>query len=153
MGGPSQRATGRTDCPATRETGRPSRQRARGLRAGDWHLDFAVSGSGDSGGIRLRLSSRACPQTASSDGLLSAAADDAVGPSRPAAKAKMDSLYVSQSKKNAQREGAVIVFEDRKSTRLNSSHGYISYAVFCLKKKKTQRALQEDTAPAVSAAH
>src|SRR2546429_4334079 len=25
--------------------------------------------------------------------------------------------------------------EDRKSTRLNSSHGYISYAVFCLKKK------------------
>src|SRR2546429_3280495 len=30
----------------------------------------------------------------------------------------------------ADREG------DRKSTRLNSSHGYISYAVFCLKKKK-----------------
>src|SRR2546422_7712057 len=27
---------------------------------------------------------------------------------------------------------------DRKSTRLNSSHGYISYAVFCLKKKKTK---------------
>src|SRR2546422_3116880 len=26
--------------------------------------------------------------------------------------------------------------KDRKSTRLNSSHGYISYAVFCLKKKK-----------------
>src|SRR2546422_1332556 len=26
--------------------------------------------------------------------------------------------------------------EDRKSTRLNSSHGYISYAVFCLKKKR-----------------
>src|SRR2546422_5065683 len=30
---------------------------------------------------------------------------------------------------------------DRKSTRLNSSHGYISYAVFCLKKKK--RVLRE----------
>src|SRR2546422_6769574 len=29
---------------------------------------------------------------------------------------------------------------DRKSTRLNSSHGYISYAVFCLKKKKTTAA-------------
>src|SRR2546429_6121102 len=29
--------------------------------------------------------------------------------------------------------------EDRKSTRLNSSHGYISYAVFCLKKKKKTR--------------
>src|SRR2546422_5668574 len=28
---------------------------------------------------------------------------------------------------------------DRKSTRLNSSHGYISYAVFCLKKKKTEK--------------
>src|SRR5687768_18493997 len=31
---------------------------------------------------------------------------------------------------------------DRKSTRLNSSHGYISYAVFCLKKKKTEHNLQ-----------
>src|SRR5687768_18397983 len=28
---------------------------------------------------------------------------------------------------------------DRKSTRLNSSHGYISYAVFCLKKKKKRQ--------------
>src|SRR5256884_258749 len=34
---------------------------------------------------------------------------------------------------------------DRKSTRLNSSHGYISYAVFCLKKKKSvnSKALEE----------
>src|SRR2546422_3091880 len=30
-------------------------------------------------------------------------------------------------------------YEDRKSTRLNSSHGYISYAVFCLKKKKKKK--------------
>src|SRR2546429_1859564 len=30
----------------------------------------------------------------------------------------------------------VVARIDRKSTRLNSSHGYISYAVFCLKKKK-----------------
>src|SRR2546422_2505780 len=30
----------------------------------------------------------------------------------------------------------ILGIEDRKSTRLNSSHGYISYAVFCLKKKK-----------------
>src|SRR2546422_5199452 len=29
--------------------------------------------------------------------------------------------------------------KDRKSTRLNSSHGYISYAVFCLKKKKKKQ--------------
>src|SRR3989449_2333261 len=32
--------------------------------------------------------------------------------------------------------GPRILRRDRKSTRLNSSHGYISYAVFCLKKKK-----------------
>src|SRR2546429_6177057 len=31
---------------------------------------------------------------------------------------------------------------DRKSTRLNSSHGYISYAVFCLKKKNKKNASQ-----------
>ena len=34
--------------------------------------------------------------------------------------------------------------EDRKSTRLNSSHGYISYAVFCLKKKKDRKKITED---------
>src|SRR2546429_1617809 len=32
---------------------------------------------------------------------------------------------------------------DRKSTRLNSSHGYISYAVFCLKKKKEEYSSRE----------
>src|SRR5687768_17771335 len=32
--------------------------------------------------------------------------------------------------------------QDRKSTRLNSSHGYISYAVFCLKKKKKNEHVQ-----------
>src|SRR2546422_6922778 len=32
------------------------------------------------------------------------------------------------------------MYGDRKSTRLNSSHGYISYAVFCLKKKKKKQA-------------
>src|SRR2546422_8454115 len=37
--------------------------------------------------------------------------------------------------KSADERGAA----DRKSTRLNSSHGYISYAVFCLKKKKRRR--------------
>src|SRR2546422_8303141 len=36
---------------------------------------------------------------------------------------------------------------DRKSTRLNSSHGYISYAVFCLKKKNTT---QNDQDPATT---
>src|SRR2546422_2904745 len=36
-------------------------------------------------------------------------------------------------------EQGFLDFIDRKSTRLNSSHGYISYAVFCLKKKKKKR--------------
>src|SRR2546429_2983913 len=44
----------------------------------------------------------------------------------------------------ATEHGSVFAFDadriDRKSTRLNSSHGYISYAVFCLKKKKTYTA-------------
>src|SRR2546422_1762939 len=34
--------------------------------------------------------------------------------------------------------------EDRKSTRLNSSHGYISYAVFCLKKKMKPKTKLKD---------
>src|SRR5687768_17988503 len=34
---------------------------------------------------------------------------------------------------------AALRWVDRKSTRLNSSHGYISYAVFCLKKKKKKQ--------------
>src|SRR6478752_5354864 len=33
-------------------------------------------------------------------------------------------------------------YRDRKSTRLNSSHGYISYAVFCLKKTKKKSSLK-----------
>src|SRR2546422_6814460 len=37
--------------------------------------------------------------------------------------------------------------EDRKSTRLNSSHGYISYAVFCLKKKKATQKRYEQMTP------
>src|SRR2546427_5279292 len=45
--------------------------------------------------------------------------------------------------------GPPIAVRDRKSTRLNSSHSQISYAVFCLKKKKKQHThiLQELTTP------
>src|SRR5687768_18328548 len=39
------------------------------------------------------------------------------------------------SDKDGVRNGVELQIQDRKSTRLNSSHGYISYAVFCLKKK------------------
>src|SRR2546422_6920212 len=40
---------------------------------------------------------------------------------------------------------ACFIRRDRKSTRLNSSHGYISYAVFCLKKKKKERYIIDGT--------
>src|SRR2546430_7519858 len=49
--------------------------------------------------------------------------------------------------RNAQREvagGAAEQHLDRKSTRLNSSHSQISYAVFCLKKKKKERVQNPD---------
>src|SRR2546429_6453672 len=36
---------------------------------------------------------------------------------------------------------------DRKSTHLNSSHGYISYAVFCLKKKRNTNRVRLDNSP------
>src|SRR5438874_10350318 len=39
----------------------------------------------------------------------------------------------------------VVDFEDRKSTRLNSSHVEISYAVFCLKKKKKIKPKEEES--------
>src|SRR3989449_4638282 len=43
---------------------------------------------------------------------------------------------------------------DRKSTRLNSSHGYISYAVFCLKKKKNTNTIRESPPkPTASTTH
>src|SRR2546427_5630211 len=37
------------------------------------------------------------------------------------------------------KQASCLVAEDRKSTRLNSSHSQISYAVFCLKKKKKKK--------------
>src|SRR5690349_24144544 len=37
---------------------------------------------------------------------------------------------------------SIVISEDRKSTRLNSSHVEISYAVFCLKKKKKKKIIQ-----------
>src|SRR2546429_2596110 len=56
--------------------------------------------------------------------------------------AHRDALGVAQhvgAKPEEDGEGALaerLPLADRKSTRLNSSHGYISYAVFCLKKKR-----------------
>src|SRR3712207_8203868 len=49
------------------------------------------------------------------------------------------SAAIHGNKSQPQREKALAAFKaDRKSTRLNSSHANISYAVFCLKKKKTR---------------
>src|SRR5438034_5506493 len=48
-----------------------------------------------------------------------------------------------QLKTERRREGYVIAATDRKSTRLNSSHTVISYAVFCLKKKKKKKITQK----------
>src|SRR2546422_4657948 len=42
---------------------------------------------------------------------------------------------------------------DRKSTRLNSSHGYISYAVFCLKKKKKPNSRVEQSTESSTSNH
>src|SRR5439155_16458546 len=47
------------------------------------------------------------------------------------------SILVFDLQKDSAKPYAVLTGEDRKSTRLNSSHVAISYAVFCLKKKKT----------------
>src|SRR2546422_3908451 len=45
-------------------------------------------------------------------------------------------LGVAHRGRAARADSVGALHADRKSTRLNSSHGYISYAVFCLKKKK-----------------
>src|SRR5687768_18030500 len=50
--------------------------------------------------------------------------------------AEIVARFPLQSRAYAETEHLRLWAEDRKSTRLNSSHGYISYAVFCLKKKK-----------------
>src|SRR2546429_2495049 len=56
-----------------------------------------------------------------------------------------DALPISSRKSTPSSSSALVrnrwrnCRRDRKSTRLNSSHGYISYAVFCLKKKKKER--------------
>src|SRR2546422_3478382 len=45
------------------------------------------------------------------------------------------------------------IVRDRKSTRLNSSHGYISYAVFCLKKKKIKISVRNKRQPSSGTQH
>src|SRR5260221_1221620 len=47
-----------------------------------------------------------------------------------------DRIVVEPRESESKSAGGIVIPEDRKSTRLNSSHTVISYAVFCLKKKK-----------------
>src|SRR3712207_6904484 len=46
---------------------------------------------------------------------------------------------IDMARRGLHNEGSELLREDRKSTRLNSSHANISYAVFCLKKKNIVR--------------
>src|SRR3989449_5633699 len=68
------------------------------------------------------------------------AADLLVRPVRREVEAFRFSTFRLDIRDNSPRLSAALAAlwraRDRKSTRLNSSHGYISYAVFCLKKKK-----------------
>src|SRR5687768_17745079 len=60
-----------------------------------------------------------------------------------AATSPNDSLYPQIIYTQAMVASDANDMRDRKSTRLNSSHGYISYAVFCLKKKKKKNKQKE----------
>src|SRR5258707_10803899 len=60
------------------------------------------------------------------------------GPRYGAVRRRTSSLYLPH---DGQDVGGDLSTRDRKSTRLNSSHANISYAVFCLKKKKISQAL------------
>src|SRR2546422_5851535 len=51
---------------------------------------------------------------------------------------RVDAVFEYDQRRHIPGRGRRPPAVDRKSTRLNSSHGYISYAVFCLKKKNKQ---------------
>src|SRR2546422_5436336 len=78
--------------------------------------------------------SRMHPKVCSDTDTSAAAAPDAT----PAASAIMSRIGLNMGTLLTLSAGSV-GSRDRKSTRLNSSHGYISYAVFCLKKKKKNK--------------
>src|SRR5256884_4530053 len=99
----------------------------------DFHDGFAVAGTGDPAGFGIGVTATA-DQRGIADASRKFAASAAGGSRCKQISFPIDghgsygSLYVT-----AMMLGRVL---NRKSTRLNSSHGYISYAVFCLKKKK-----------------
>src|SRR2546430_5754508 len=85
----------------------------------------------------MHISSRYSALSISPDFFLSSTseANDCSSISTVAVGAKKFRLRISLSAR-ALNDGVLNVLRDRKSTRLNSSHSQISYAVFCLKKKK-----------------
>src|SRR5437879_7321265 len=65
---------------------------------------------------------------------------------------KAETTLVERNKSDCRPAMVRVAAADRKSTRLNSSHRCISYAVFCLKKKKTSLQIYSDkTSPRDSA--
>src|SRR3712207_7340063 len=92
--------------------------------------------------IRRPPRSTLFPYTTLSDLLLAAdqlavdGVDHAVDQRQLVGEVGDDGRGVRQPVQRGERGAALEVDQDRKSTRLNSSHANISYAVFCLKKKK-----------------
>src|SRR2546429_5177335 len=90
-----------------------------GVRNPSTTVTFVAPGAGDAAGWTMGVGTGGCPAIASESGSAAAVSE------RP-------ELLGIRSQAAAARTAHSNV--DRKSTRLNSSHGYISYAVFCLKK-------------------
>src|SRR5256884_1211135 len=93
-------------------------------------------------GVVRQLRSKRKPRLHSFDSTQLPVSEELIGPVAPGPvmppKRKVIGRVNDRSVPQVERRAAII---DRKSTRLNSSHGYISYAVFCLKKKKKLRLL------------
>src|SRR3712207_7479173 len=69
---------------------------------------------------------------------LDTAAKQEGSPTPPVQGTRTAAIYASRPPGGVAWGGALVLATDRKSTRLNSSHANISYAVFCLKKKKNK---------------
>src|SRR5260221_9125015 len=69
-------------------------------------------------------------------------------------RSKLSSTSTSPHRKNRSKRSTPFArLQDRKSTRLNSSHTVISYAVFCLKKKKNNKDTREASHRTAESSH